>query len=71
MEGWGGAQLGNRFVSFVRAYAWSGCLVESLGGVFPFPFALGVVSLLHTRHPPNFLSKIFILYIYINISYIL
>ena len=24
----GGAQLGNRFVSFVRAYARSGCLVE-------------------------------------------
>ena len=28
MGGWGGAQLGNRFVSFVRAYARSGCLVE-------------------------------------------
>jgi len=26
--GWGGAQPGNRFVSFVRAYARSGCLVE-------------------------------------------
>ena len=25
---WGGAQPGNRFVSFVRAYARSGCLVE-------------------------------------------
>ena len=24
----GGAQLGNRFVSFVRTYARSGCLVE-------------------------------------------
>jgi hypothetical protein len=56
MEGWG-AQLGNRFVSFVCAYAWSGCLVESLGGAFPFPVALGVVSLLHSRHLPNFLSN--------------
>ena len=26
--GWGAAQPGNRFVSFVRAYARSGCLVE-------------------------------------------
>ena len=34
--GWGAAQPGNRFVSFVRAYARSGCLVE-LGQKFGGP----------------------------------
>ena len=42
----GGAQPGNRFVSFVRAYARSGCLVEldlkSCGPGFSlFPLASG------------------------------
>ena len=48
MDDWrlGGAQPGNRFVSFVRAYARSGCLVEldqnvcGLGfSLFPFAWA--------------------------------
>ena len=42
----GGAQPGNRFVSFVRAYARSGCLVEldqkmCWPGFSLFPFAPG------------------------------
>ena len=36
----GGAQLGNRFVSFVRAYARSGCLVELDRNVCWLPFSL-------------------------------
>ena len=46
----GGAQTGNRFVSFVRAYGLSGCLVElDLKSCAPyfslFPFGLGELSL--------------------------
>jgi hypothetical protein len=49
--GWGGwHQLGNRFVSFVRAYAWSGCRLECcltrLGGLSTFPFYHGSLPLL-------------------------
>ena len=36
----GGAQPGNRFVSFVRAYARSGCLVELDQNVCRLPFSL-------------------------------
>ena len=36
----GGAQPGNRFVSFVRAYARSGCLVELELNVCGLPFSL-------------------------------
>ena len=38
----GGARPGNRFVSFVRAYARSGCLVKFGGPAFSlFPFGPG------------------------------
>ena len=36
----GGAQPGSRFVSFVRSYAWSGCLVELDKNVCGPPFSL-------------------------------
>ena len=68
----GGAQPGNRFVSFVRAYARSGCLVEldikrccppfSLFPFWPdglsfFSFGPKELSLFPSPHPPNLLSN--------------
>ena len=68
----GGAQPGNRFVSFVRAYSRSGCPVEwdlkngrpppfpfpSLPrGAFPFPFGGDELSLFPSPNRPNLLSN--------------